>query len=105
MQYQTITLELLEQRPQLYERLRQERQVLATAERLALDLKARHEFWKDSCRQTNPNLDPIQTASMAGELALKELEDQLESADSREDTEPLSLDGAMAYLRRHSSNE
>lgn len=101
MLYKTMTLGLLEQRPRLHEQLRRERKLLATMESLALDLKARHEAWKEQLAVTRPESDPQQIASEALELALKELEDSLPPESPAEEDEALSLDAAMAYLRRH----
>ena len=104
MLYKTILLELIESRPELHARLKAQRAVLTTVDRLALDLKSRHENWKDSLRQSNPDLDAIQIASMAGELALQEIMQVLES-ETPDTNESISLDGEMAHLRQHSSNE
>jgi len=47
MQYKTIILQLLQQRPQMHEQLRQERKLLPTLEIYAKELKASHEDWKE----------------------------------------------------------
>lgn len=104
MLYKTILLELIESRPELHERLKAQRAVLTTVDRLALNLKSRHEFWKDSLRQSNPDIDPVQIASMAGELALQEMTQLLDS-ETPDPDESISLDGAMAFIKQHSSNE
>ena len=101
MLYKTMVLELLEQRPLLHHQLRKERMLLATLEHHANQLKARHEALKEQLSQAKPGSDPGQIASEALEIALKELEDSLPSASPPDDSEPLSLDAAMAYLRRH----
>jgi hypothetical protein len=36
-------------------------------------------------------------------MAVKELEDRLPSGSPPDDNQPLSLDGAMAFIRRHTS--
>ena len=77
MKYKTIVLELLEQQPELYERLRSQQQLLATLDRYALDLKASHESVKESLAQARPGSDPIQVASEAMEIAIQELIDRL----------------------------
>jgi hypothetical protein len=100
MQYKTIVLQLLEQNPQLRDQLKRERQMLPTMERYALELKTRHEAWKERLSQAMPGSDESQIASEALEMALKELEDRLPSASRPADREALSLDGAMAYVRR-----
>ncbi len=102
MLYKTMVLGLLEERPQLHDQLRQRRMLLATVEQHAQLLKARHEIWKEQLSQVRPGSDPGQIAGEALEIALKELEDSLPSASPPDDSEPLSLYAAMAYLRRHS---
>jgi hypothetical protein len=80
MQYMTIVLELLKQRKRMYERLCRERKSLETVNRYAVELKTRHDAWKEQLSQARPGSDPDQIASEAMELALKELEDSLPSA-------------------------
>jgi hypothetical protein len=77
MQYKTIVLELLKQRPQLYDQLRKEDKLMERMEFLAAELKMRHDFWKEQLSRTRPKADPGQIASEAMELALKGLEDYL----------------------------
>jgi hypothetical protein len=101
MLYKTMILGLLEQRPRLHNQLRQQRTLLATVEQHAKLLKARHEMWKEQLSQARPGSDPGQVASAALEIALKELEDSLPSDSPPDESEPFSLDEAMAYLRRH----
>jgi hypothetical protein len=100
MQYKTITLHLLEQRPTLYRRLRRHRTLLPTLEGYARDLKARHEDWKGLLTQTQPDCDPTQIASEALEMALRELAACLPSESPTEDGGEPSLDEAMAFLSR-----
>jgi hypothetical protein len=102
MQYKTIILELLQQRPEMHEQLRKERKLLPALELYAKELKTSHEAWKEVLTQAKPESDPSQIASEAMELALKDLEDRLPSA-SPDDNHPLSLDEAMAFIRRHTS--
>jgi hypothetical protein len=103
MQYKTIVLNLLEQRPAIYEQLRTTRTLLATLDHLAGALKAGHEACKSRIVQTRPDSDPSQIASEALEMALQELEGALPPASSAEQGDPLSLDEAMAFLRRRPS--
>ena len=102
MQYKTIILELLQQRPEMHEQLRKERKLLPALELYARELKTSHEAWKERLSQTMPGSDPSQIASEAMEMALKDLEDRLPSASPQE-SETLSLDAAMAFIRRHTS--
>ena len=100
MRYKTIVLELLQRHPEIHNHLRSKRTLLPTMERYAKELKTRHEAWKEQLSQARPKSDPAQIASEALELALHNLEDFLPPVSSDED-EPLSLDEAMAFLRRH----
>jgi hypothetical protein len=102
--YKTLVLELLKQRPDLHEQLRQSRTLLPTLERSAIELKTSHETWKERLAEAKPGSDPSQIASQALEMALKEVEDCLPSA-SLEETDPLSLAAAMTFLRRHTPPE
>jgi hypothetical protein len=101
VQYKTIVLELLQQQPEIHERLRSSRTLLPTMERLAGELKARHEFWTGRLERANPGISENQIAGEALELALAELRGRLRPESSTAATEPLSLDAAMAFLRRH----
>jgi hypothetical protein len=96
MLYKTIVLELLQNRPELYEQLRKRRMLLPTVNRLAGELKARHLAWKEELRETRAGSDS-QIASEAMEPAIKDLEDRL-SADSEAAARDF-LDAAMAFLR------
>ena len=99
MQYKTIVLELLNERTDLHEQLRQTRRLLPTMENCAKELKASHEAWKETLTEARPNSDPSQISSEALEMALKELEDRLPSVTSDGVTEPLSLEQAMSFVR------
>lgn len=101
MQYKTIVHELLQQQTELHEQLRLTRRLLPTIEAQAKALKASHEHWKETLTQTRPGSDPSQIASEAMELAVKELEDRLQSASHN--PEELSLDAAMAFIRNPTS--
>ena len=100
MQYKTIVLELLQQNQELHERLRRERKLPATVNRLATELRDRHLASKEQLSQARPDSDPSQIASVALEIALKPLEDSLRSESPPDEGEALSLDEAMAFLRR-----
>jgi hypothetical protein len=102
MFYKTIILELLQQRPEIHEQLRMSRRLLTTVEFYAKELKNSHEAWKETLREERPGSDPTQIASEALEMALKDLEERLPSG-SPDDSTPLSLNEAMAFIRRHTS--
>ena len=99
MQYKTLTLQLIRGYPAIHNKLKAERAMLPTVDRLALELKTRHEALKTLLAKERPGSD-LQISSEALEIALNELEEEHLSAGSRaEAAEPLSLDTAMAYPR------
>lgn len=101
MQYKTIILELIQEHPELYERLRSTKRLLPAVDAYAIELRDLHESWKDTIRQEEPGSDPIQIASEAMELAILGIHDGLLSASPKAETEPMPLDAAMEFLRRH----
>lgn len=103
MQYQQIVHELLEQQTELHEKLRLTRRLLPTIEAYAKELKASHKEWRETLIDSRPGSDPMQLESEAMELAVKEMEDRLESESQMSDQEALSLDAAMASLKTPTS--
>ena len=99
MQYKTIIMELLQQRPQMHEQLRQQRKLLTTLEMYAKELKTSHEDAMAQLRQLRPDSDASQISSVALEIALKEMEDRLPPESQPDEQEELSLDQAMAFIR------
>jgi hypothetical protein len=99
MQYKTIVLQYIRQRPSLHNRLKSSRTLLPTLDRWANELKSNHEALKEQLAQANPGADPSQIASQALEIALKEWTSSLPPDESQTEDEPLSLDAAMAYIR------
>jgi hypothetical protein len=91
MQYKTLTLQLIRAYPETHNLLKSQRVMMPTVDRLAWELKTRHEDLKILLSQTKPGND-LQISSEALEIALRELEERLLLAS-------LSLDAAMAYLR------
>ena len=100
MPYKTIVLGLIEQYPELHEQLRASRTMLRAMDLFALELKASHEEWMERLSQRMPGSYRSQISSEALEIAVKELEEDLSSASKTDEDGP-SLDGAMAYLQRH----
>ena len=100
MHYKTIILELLQQRPQMHEQLRKDRKLLPALELYATELKTSHETWKDWLQLLRPDSESSQIASEAMEMALQDLEESLPTEPQNNDHEPLSLDAAMAFIRR-----
>jgi hypothetical protein len=101
MLYKTIVLELLQERPELYEELRSSKRLLPALDAYSASLKASHDAWKGRLGMAKPGSDPAQIASEALELAIEELQDRLPCGPQAGEPEPLSLDAAMSYLRRH----
>jgi hypothetical protein len=101
MQYKTIALELLKQRPKLYRQLCLERKAMEAMGTCALWLKANHDAWKEQLAQARPTPNPAQIASEAMELAIQALEDSLPHESLEDESAPFSLEEAMAFLRRH----
>jgi hypothetical protein len=103
MHYKSIALELLGQYPTLHENLRKRKTLLQALDRYSTDLKARHAFWTDQLTKTRPATSPTQTASEALEIAIEDLRSHLSAESEHPSTlaKPLSLDAAMAYIRRH----
>jgi hypothetical protein len=97
MQYKTIVLALLQQRPEMHEQLRKERKLLTMLEIYAKELKESHEYLTDLLSAT-PRCDPIQIANEAMEMAIKQLEDRLPPVTPGH--EALTLDEAMLFLNR-----
>jgi hypothetical protein len=100
--YKTIALGLIQEQPELYERLRSSKRLLPAMDAYATELKTSHEAWKEQLSESRPVSDPSQTASEALEIACKILEERLSSASPPNETEALSLDAAMSFIRKHS---
>jgi hypothetical protein len=100
MPYMTICLQLIQDQPERYNQLIRKRCLLSTLERYAIQLRNRHLIWKDLLAGANPDRNPDQIASEAMEMALKELEDSSLPDSPPDAAEPLSLDAAMAFIRR-----
>jgi hypothetical protein len=102
MHYKTIALGLIQEQPELYERLRSSKRLLPAMDAYATELKASHEALKEQLSESRPHSDPSQIASEAMELAVQELIDRLSSASPADETEPLSLGAAMSFIRNPS---
>ena len=102
MNYKTIALGLIQEQPELYERLRSSKRLLPAMDAYAIELKDSHEDWKEQLSQANPGTDPSQISSEAMELAAQEIRDRLPCGSQATDANPLSLDAAMSFIRRAS---
>lgn len=100
MQYKTICLQMIQDRPQMYDQLLKNRNLLPTLEHYATQLKTSHLDWQELLSQARPDSSAIQISSEALEIALQELEDSLPPAFPQDEDEPLSLDAAMAFITR-----
>lgn len=89
MQYKTITLELIREQPELYERLRSSKRLLPAMDAYAIELKDGHEAWKESIHRRYPGSDPSQVASEALELAIRGLQERLHSVSPKDEAEPI----------------
>ncbi|HVS34107.1 MAG TPA: hypothetical protein VMS17_00915 [Gemmataceae bacterium] len=98
MQYKTICLHMIQDRPEMYDRLLKQRTLLPTLERFARQLRSSHLNWKERLSNAKPGSSDSQIASEALELALRQL--GLSSASPPEEDEPFPLEDAMAFLRR-----
>lgn len=100
MHYKTICLQMIQDRPEMYDSLLKNRTLLPTLERYASQLKTSHLDWRELLSQARPGSSESQTAGEALEIALQELEDSLPPAFPQDEDEPLSLDAAMAFITR-----
>jgi len=99
MQYKTIVLELLQQRPEIHHQLRKERKLLLKMEEYAKELRTSHQAWIELLTQMRPGSDRSQLSSEALEIALKELKDRLPSASGLQESDRQFLDAAMLFTR------
>src|SRR5579863_1636066 len=103
MHYKTIALKLLEQQTELHDRLKTERRLKPVMEMCARRLRENHLAWQERLAETQPQSDPAQLTSEALELAIEELISLLPSVREAGEDIPLSLDAAMASLKRPTS--
>jgi hypothetical protein len=97
-----MTLELIQENPYLYEKLRTSKMLLTAMDAYANDLRTYHHEWKEQLSQTRPGRDPRQIAAEALELAMLDLTSRLSYESATDETEALSLDAAMSHIRRNS---
>jgi hypothetical protein len=101
MHYKTIIMEMINDQPELALQLRRKKQMLATIETYAMELKNRHQAWQEELSQMRPGSHSSQIASEALELAIEEIRERLASASATDEADAPSLEAAMGYLRRH----
>lgn len=101
MQYKTIVLEMLQDRPALHQQLRSTRTLFQALDEYASALKTSHTRWMEQLRGQRPGSEESQLSSEALELALEDLQESLPPESAADEGEGPSLDGAMAFLSRH----
>ena len=82
MLYQTIVLELIQDRPRFYQELRTSKRLLPSVESYATDLRESHLAWKATLAWQQPGSDPSLIASEALELATFDLVQRLPYASA-----------------------
>ena len=82
MQYKTMILEMLRQRPRLHRTLKNRRAMPETLDLYANELKTNHLALVQSLSQTQPDTAPEQISSEALEIALKDMQERLDAAAS-----------------------
>jgi hypothetical protein len=103
MQYKTITLELLQSLPQLFDRLRIADQLLAALEACSMNLRTRHLMLTSELSQSRPQTSEQQIKQESFEIALQELQNQLLSVSLPDQT--LSSEQLLETLRLTSAHE
>ncbi|WP_437193947.1 hypothetical protein [Planctomicrobium sp. SH527] len=98
MQYKTIAMELIEQRPQMHEKLKRERKLLTTMETIARELKASHEEISRDLASEQPQMEASLISSQATEMAITEMQDRMPPVNPKGEEDELSLDQIMASL-------
>ena len=79
MHYKSIVLELIQDRPEMYESLRSSKRLLTATEAYAVDLRTRHLELREAVALRHPGSSPEQVTIEALELAINELQDRLPS--------------------------
>ena len=100
-QYKTMCLQMIQDRPAMYDQLLRSRTLLPTLDQYAMQLRTSHLEWKELLSQARPGSSESQTASEALEIARKEVADSMPPAYPADEDETFSLDAAMTYLRHH----
>lgn len=100
MQYRTIVLGLIHRHSQTYQQLCNNRRLLPTADLYAEQLRATHQDWKGRLAKANPDCSPLQLDGESLELAIRDLENYLVAHFQANESDPVSLDTAMAFIRR-----
>lgn len=105
MQYKTIILELIQQNEPLHDRLRSQRNLLATVDRLAAQLKADHETYLNEMTMQEPAASRPAVSQQAFEMAIKEAEEQLMAMTPAEVAVPGAVSTSLGSGRKTSPGE
>lgn len=105
MHYKTIMLELIQEYPEIHNRLRCNRVLLPTLTVFAYQLKMSHEAWKDTLCRTTPGCKRHQVAGEALELAIMEMKDHLRLASAPKEDVPDSTQAVMVFTRSRTPRE
>lgn len=105
MQYKTIILELIRQNEPLHDRLCSQRNLLATVDRLAAQLKADHETYLNQMVTQEPAASRPAVSQQAFEMAIKEVQEQLTAMTPAEVTVPGAASTSVASGRKTSPGE
>lgn len=79
MHYNTITLELIREQPELYEQLRSTKRLLPSMDAYAVDLRTSHRAMIETFTRKWPSRDRRQIEAEALEMAIEELRNRLSS--------------------------
>ena len=82
MQYKTMILEMLRQRPRLHRRLKARHAMQETIDLYATELKTNHLALIKSLSQERATIDSSQLSSEALEIAIKDMQERIVSDDS-----------------------
>jgi hypothetical protein len=104
MLYKTIVLELIQDRPELCSRLRQERLMLQAVETLAVDLKSRHEQWQQKLLNTMRGEAKELIHSRAMEFAIDEAIKMLPGESETADQRTVSMNALIDRVRSHTTS-
>lgn len=98
MQYKTIVLELLQQRPLACERLKKQRMMLEAVETFSSILKLNHEAIIQEMLEADSAANLVQVTQAAFEIAVNHLEEVLPSDSDQEGDDSLLSHQANARL-------
>lgn len=103
MQYKTMVLELIENRPSLHQQLASNDSLLSTMNHLAEELRTSHLDHLMLLHQTESNAPSIPLKHEAMEIAIAEIEKALDMMTPTSG-ELLSIDEAIAFIK-HKATE